>query len=569
MDDLIIRNGTVVDGSGMPGFVADVAVRDGKIRAIGHSNGVGAERVIDADGLVVSPGFIDHHTHYDAQFLWDPYGASSCWHGVTTTITGNCSLTLFPCKPGDREALIGSLVRVEAISRKALEAGLTWNWQSTSDYLNVLSQRLGINVACLVGHSAIRQWVLGEESSERTSTDAEVAQMRDLLRDALRAGAIGFSTNQSPAHSREDGRRIPSGLASDEELVALAGVFREFNTGALEINYGNLGITYDFDRGFRLFKGLAAASRRPIAWISIQHRWQKPEIWKQALVAVEQSFREGYQTYGLTSAREHVFRFSLKNAQLFDTMPNWKPLFADPDLARRAAALRDPGVRARLRYDAVEDPTPSDFSKRWDLVYLYEAGTEKNRALEGKSVAEIAKLRGQEVLDAFLDLSLEEDLETVFKTNMIQGDPEAVAEILKSPYVLIGISDAGAHTVFDAGYGYCTELLGRWVREKGLMRLEEAVNRLTFVPASIYGLYDRGLLRPGMAADITLFDPRTVGPGEPRLVHDYPAGEGRLDQPAYGIIGTIVNGQVATWEGRPTGALPGRVLKNAWAEPAR
>jgi N-acyl-D-aspartate/D-glutamate deacylase len=226
-------------------------------------------------------------------------------------------------------------------------------------------------------------------------------------------------------------------------------------------------------------------------------------------------------------------------------------------------------VRARLRYDAVEDPTPSDFSKRWDLVYLYQAASEQNRPLEGKSVAEIAALRGQEVVDAFLDLSLEEDLATVFKTNIIQGDPTAVAEILKSPYVLIGISDAGAHTVFDAGYGYCTELLGTWVREKGLMRLEEAVHRLTFVPASIYGLYDRGLLRPGMAADLTLFDPKTVGPGEPRLVHDYPAGEGRLDQPAYGIAGTIVNGQVATWEGRTTGALPGRVLKNGWAEPVR
>ncbi|HEX2171562.1 MAG TPA: amidohydrolase family protein, partial [Dehalococcoidia bacterium] len=523
-NDLLIRNGRIVDGSGMPSYIGDVSIKDGKIREIGSVRDREAARVIDADGLAVSPGFIDHHTHLDAQLLWDPYGTSCCWHGVTTVITGNCSLTLYPAKPEDRDALVGSLVRVEAMSRKALEAGVKWTWESSDEYLRRIGERLGINVACHVGHTAIRQYVLGEESSERASTPEEIARMQDLLRDALWAGAIGFTANTSPNHLREDGRRIPAGLATDEEIVALAGVLREFNTGAIEFNPGTVGVHRQIDEGIGLFKAMAQASGRPVLWTTITHRWSQPTLWKELLSKTAEAFQAGHRIYGLTSSRPITFRFNLKNAQVFDGLPVWRPLFIDTDLEKRRAALQDPEMRAKMRYDAVEDPTPRTFSKRWDLVFLLEAKLPHNKRFEGKSVAEIAKIQGKDIIDAFFDMSLEEDLETVFETTLVQGDPEAAGEILKSPYTLIGLSDAGAHTVFDAGYAYSSILLGHWVRDRGLMSLEEGVRELTFVPASIFGLYDRGLLRPGLAADVTIFDPAAIGPREAELVHDYPAG---------------------------------------------
>lgn len=561
--DLLIRGGRIIDGTGMPGFTGDLVITDGKIVAVGSAGDRQAERVIDADGLVVAPGFVDHHTHLDAQLLWEPLGISSCWHGVTTVVTGNCSLTLYPCKPEDRDALVGSFVRVEAMSREALEAGVPWSWGSAAEYYQTLGQRLGINVACHVGHSAIRQYVLGEASSERTSTPAEIEQMKALLREALHAGAIGFSTNQSPNHLREDGRPIPSVLAADEELVALSGVLREFNTGVIQMNQGSVGIHRSAEQAMTLAKAVAAASGRPVLSGSILHRWSTPDEWRKLLNAVSEAAAEGHRLFGLTSSRPITFRFTLKNAQVFDSLPSWRPLFIDPNLATRIAAFQDPETRARLRYDAVEDPTPRNFSKRWDQVILLEAKQPHNRAQEGKSVAEIARLRGQDVLDSFLDIALEEDLDTVFEMVRVQGDEAAVAAILNSPNILIGLSDAGAHTAFDAGYGYCTYLLGHWVRERGLMTIEQAVRALTYVPASIFGLFDRGLLRPGMAADVVIFDPQTVGPRPPVLVHDYPAGAGRLDQPAVGVIATVVNGRLVTEQGKHTGALPGRQLKNS------
>jgi N-acyl-D-amino-acid deacylase len=569
-NDLLIRNGRIVDGSGMPSYLGDVAVKDGKIVEVGSVRDREAARVIDADGLVVSPGFIDHHTHLDAQLFWDPYAQSCCWNGVTTVITGNCSLTLFPAKPEHRDALIGMLSRVEAISRKALEAGLTWSWQTPAEYLDALQgSGLGINVGCHVGHSAIRQYVLGEEGSERAATPDEIARMQDLLRQAFRDGVIGFTANISPNHFREDGRRVPAGLATDEEIVALSSVLREFNTGAIEMASSAIGQTRDIPGGMELLKAMAGASGRPVLWTTITHRWAQPTRWRELLDRTEEAFKEGYRIYGLTSSRPIETRFTLKNAQVFDTLPTWRPLFVGSDLEPRIAAFRDPETRAKLRWEAVEDPTPRTFSKRWDLVYLLEAKTDRYKRFEGQSVAAIAEALGKDVIDAFFEMALEEDLETMFQTVLAQGDETAAGEILKSPYTLIGLSDAGAHTVFDAGYAYSTVLLGRWVREKGLMSLEEAVRELTLVPASIFNLYDRGLSRPGMAADLTIFDPATIGPREPEMVYDFPAGEGRLDQRSDGVICTIVNGQVATENGRVTGALPGRVLRNSFAEATR
>lgn len=561
--DLIVRNGRIVDGTGLPGFRGDVAIQDGRIVEIGRVDGL-ANRTIDADGLIVAPGFIDHHTHFDAQNLWDPISSSSCWHGVTTVVTGNCSLSLAPARPRDRDGIVGCFVRVEAIARRALEVGVDWAWEDFGGYLDRLDQNRGLNVACLVGHSAIRQFVMGEESSDRPATPAEIEAMKAVLRESIAAGAIGFSMNQSKHHFREDGRPIPSAAAPHEELIALAGVLGELNAGALQVNGGSMGVEIDPREAYDFLKDLARAGGRPLVFNTISQRYQAPEAWREALALADEAIAEGYRIWGTGSTTPITFSFTLLNAQvIFDHMPTWHDLMFAPK-AERIAAFRDPARRPAFRFEATEDPTPRNFHKRWELVEILQTRPE-NRRWEKRSVADLAAAEGKHPVDALLDLALAEDLETRFKTVMVNGDRPSVAEILRHPGVIVGTSDGGAHTALLADYGYCTELLGPWVRDRGLMSLEEAVSKLTLVPATLFGLTDRGLIRSGFAADLAIFDPATVGPVEPHLAQDYPAGESRLVQPARGIVATVVNGEVLTEDGRHTGTLPGRVLRNSRA----
>ena len=555
--DVMIKGGRIYDGSGMPSYLGDVAVKGGRICEIGRLNG-SAEKVVDADGLAVSPGFIDFHTHLDAQLLWDPIASSSCYHGITTVIPGNCGLTLAPSRPGDRESILDSFVRVEAMPLNVLKDAVSWEWESFPEYLNRLNGRLGVNVASLLGHCALRQYVMGDAACERKATPDEIERMKRVLRDSVLGGAIGFSTNRNPVHMRTDGRPVASRLADDEELLALASVLSELNRGAIQISIGTLGIAVPPGQGVDLFNRLAAEGR-PVVWQAIAHRWDAPDQWRELLDMARESLAAGLPSYPLCNARLFNNRFNLKNAQVFDDLPTWKQVLFAP-LEQRMEIFRDPQARQKLRYEAVENHGRSRFSRRWDLVYLIRAATEKNKPLEKKNVAEIAKLQGKEVLDAFLDLSLEENLETLFQTSSNNGDENAVGEIIKSPFTLVGQSDAGAHLIYDAGYGYATRLLGHWIRDRGVMSLEEGVRKLTFMVASIFGIHDRGLIRSGQAADLVLFDPRTVGDCEPEIANDLPGGEKRLVQKASGIKMTVVNGVVLTENGRHTGALPGRVL---------
>jgi N-acyl-D-amino-acid deacylase len=555
--DLLIKGGRIVDGSGQPAYLGDVAVQDGRIAAIGRIHEA-AHRTLDADGLVVAPGFIDPHTHLDAQLLWDPLGTSSCWHGVTSVVVGNCGLTLAPCKAQDRDALIGSFVRVEGMERRALEAGLTWSWESTAEYAAALEQRLGLNVGFLVGHCAVRQAVMGEDAVERAATPDEVGAMQALVRAGLDAGALGFSTNQNERHFREDGRPVASRLATPDELTALAGVLSERNAGVLQTTQGGTNTPSDVAASATLALELG----RPVLWQSILHRWSRPNDWRALLEAAAAGAARGARAYAMTNARPFNNRYTLRNAQEFDELPTWRPLMFAP-LEERFAAFRDPAVRARLRWEAVEDPTPRNFHKRWDLVRILKVARPEHRAYEGLSVAALAERQGVDVLDAFLDLALAEDLETLFQHPLTNGDEDAVGAILRSPYTVVGQSDAGAHVAIDAGFGYCTLLLGHWVRERGALTLEDAVRKLTFMIASIFELPNRGLLRQGYAADLVVFDPATVGPREPELVTDLPAGESRLVQGATGIHYTVVNGSVLVDGGEHSGAYPGRVLRRA------
>src|SRR5918992_1267433 len=551
--DLLIRGGRVVDGSGLPSYVADVGVKGGKIVEVGRLTGTAA-RTIDAGGLAVSPGFIDHHTHLDAQMLWDPYGTFEPQHGVTSVVMGNCGLSLAPVKNGDEDAIVKSFVRVEAIPRFALEQGVQWAWNSYGEYLDNLEGKLGINVGGLVGHIAMRHNVMGEEAVERKATRKEIQQMRRLVVDAMEGGALGISPNRNERHMREDGKPVASRLADDEELFALCDVLAERNGGVIETILGRNKIEH-----FKWYHELAMRTQRPVLWQSLQHRWAEPTLWREQLDAVEPIFKAGYQAYGLSHTVPLVRHFTLKDCQIFDEFPVWKNLMFLPVEVRKQA-LADPETRKKLLAD-LNDPRPTNFHKRWDIPKVEKTFKPENQKYAGKSLAELAQMTNKAPLDAFLDLALDENLETIFWNANNGGDWNAMGEILRSPYVLIGTSDAGAHVLFGADFGYGTILLGLWVRERQVMTLEQAVHKLTFHVASIFGLQGRGLLRSGYAADIAIFDPKTVHAEEPEWANDFPAGSKRLIQRSEGMHFTIVNGTVIHEDSRLSGDLPGRVLR--------
>ena len=556
MYELVLKGGRIYDGSGMPGINGDVGIAGGKIVEIGRLNG-NAKRTLNVDGLAVAPGFIDPHTHLDAQLFWDPLGTSSCFHGVTSVVIGNCGLSLAPAKPEDREPLIKSFVRVEAISRRVLEEGIKWKWTSTAEYFDALGARLGINVAALIGHIAVRHYVMGEDAVERAATTDEISQMQKLVRHGMKAGAVGFSTNQNPRHMREDKKPVASRLASKEELGALLDVLGEINAGVVQLSGGGADsrgrVSYAAD--------LARRTGRPVLWQSISHSWSRPDHWQEMLANTERVFREeGLPIYAMTQAKPFQNRYTLLDAQCFDEFPTWKSAMFNP-LPARKQMFADPDIRKKLRAEAIEDQSPSVFPRRWDVIFVDRVKLAKNKACERKSVQEIARAQQKDGLDCFLDLSLDEDLETRFVHTNTQGDPQAVCEILKHPAVMIGQSDAGAHMGYDARFGYCTAFLGRWVRDHGIMKLEEAVAKLTFRVAAIFGLSDRGLIRPGFAADIAVFDPATINTLEPEYVRDLPGNETRMIQRAAGVHHTVVNGEIVIENGAPTGAFPGEVLR--------
>lgn len=556
MYDLVLKGGRIYDGSGLPSYNADVGVVNGKIAAIGRLND-GAKRTLDVDGLAVAPGFIDPHTHLDAQLLWDPLGTSSCYHGVTSVIVGNCGLSLAPAKVEGRDAVIKSFVRVEAISRRVLEEGVQWRWTSTGEYLDALGTKLGINAAALVGHIAVRHYVMGEDAVERAATPEEIEKMRGLVRQGMEAGAVGFSTNQNPRHIREDKKPVASRLASDEELGALLDVLGEMNTGVVQLSGGGA----DSRGRIAYAAGMARRTGRPVLWQSISHSWSRPDHWRSMLDQTAQVFREeGLPIFAMTQAKPFEMRYTLNDAQCFDEFPIWKAAMFSPVEVRKQM-FADADCRRKLRAEAIEDKSPSVFPRRWDVIYVDRVKLDKNKKLERQTVADIARVEGKDGLDVFLDLALEEDLETRFVHITTQGDPNAVCEILKHPAIMIGQSDAGAHMGYDARFGYCTAFLGRWVRDHGIMPLEEAVSRLTFRVASVFGLSDRGLVRPGMAADLAVFDPATINTLEPEYVQDLPGNETRMIQRAAGVHHTVVNGEVVIESGAATGACPGRILR--------
>jgi N-acyl-D-aspartate/D-glutamate deacylase len=544
--DLVIRGGALFDGTGAPPVTGDLAIDGGRLTQVGGRAGA-AQREIDAAGLAVAPGFIDPHTHYDAQISWDPSLTPSCWNGITSCVMGNCGFTLAPCKPEDRTKLMRMLERVEGMSLAALEQGIRWTWQSFPEYLDALAaMRPALNVGGLIGHSALRYFVLGNAAGEREATPAEFEQMRGLLREALRAGALGFSTSQAPTHLDGDGKPVPSRAASDAEVVGLASVLGEFGRGAFEITAKQLT---DVDVSIEV----ARRSGRPVTFLGA--------IKPKDIARVDAARESGLALMPQTSCRPSLMDFRLSEMGPFDTLPCWVRV-AQAKGAAREAVFRDPEFRARFRHDTGPDnPGVRLFKGDYDGVKVLVAERPDLRKWIGKSVADAARERGADPLDAFFDLALEDGLRMQF-SYCVASDLGREPSLLSEDY-MIGLSDAGAHLTLLADHAYTTYFLGVWVRERKLMSLEQGIRKLTQVPARVFGIRERGELREGWHADVVIFDPTRVCARESELVYDLPGGGARLVTKADGIEATIVNGEVAVLRGELTGARSGQVIRGA------
>ncbi len=559
--DLVIKNGTVIDGSGLPRARADVAVKGDRIAKIGRVT-EGAATVIDAEGLVVAPGIVDTHTHYDAQLLWDPIATCSCWHGVTTVVTGNCGYTLAPCRPEDREYMTRTFAKVEGVSLPALEHGIPWTWTTFPEYLDVLGQRLGVNVAPYVGHTAVRRYVMGEAAIEREATVDERLRMKQLVAEAMEAGAAGFTTSLSPTQVGWYQEPIPSRLANYQEVLELASAVGEAGVGTI----GILPRT--------LLEGVSQEERREIARVGAAT--MRPLVLQIAGRILDEAVHAGVAAYTLINGRPFDRVFNLRKTSILDGMPGWRDLVTKPH-AEKLRLMRDEALRAALR-DDIDHPNTDPKRGQllppipWHTTYVQRVKLAKNQPLAGKSIKQLATEQGKHIADAMLDLALEEDLETQFRY-LTLWSPERERELaafLRSPYSLLGVSDGGAHLDRDDGSEYSTFFIRYWVTERGIFSLEEAVRLLTFVPASVIGLWDRGLLRQGYAADIMVFDPKALRIASKDVVGDLPGGETRFGALPEGVKHTIVNGQELTRDGREhTGALPGRVLRLNPAAQAR
>ena len=559
--DILIKNGRIVDGSGGPSYRGDVGIKDGKIVEIGRLSGP-ATRTIDADGRAVAPGFIDNHCHYDAQVTWDPLCSFSCDHGATSVIFGNCSLSLAPVKKDRKEQrrLNEFLSYVEAIPMEVLDT-LEFTWETFPEYLDEMDRNLGVNIGNLIGHTAVRHYVMGEDCQKRTADDDEIRQMQGLVRDGMKAGALGLSVSRNQGHFDPQGVHIPAIWADEKEMFALGDVLKELGTGLIQSGGGNGAEMKD-----ALMSRLSEATGRTVVYNNLGQTMRRPGQWQKQMEQVNATTAKGIRAFPMCTPNRITDYFKMRNTQTFRGMAVWHPIcLSSPEDQLKAYA--DPDVRKQLHDEAIEfknGPAIGICSTWWDYMVVQTVVLDKNKWMEGKTLGQIAEAQGKGIIDCLCDLTVEENLDTEWLHGENNVDDSAVAQILTYPNAVIGLSDGGAHVQFQSGFGFSTRLLSEWVREKKIMSLEQAVRRLTFESASIFGLYDRGLLRPGMVADIVIFDPDTVKPLPLEVLHDFPTGAKRIKEPAQGIHMTIVNGQVLMEDGKHSGNLPGRVLRNSY-----
>jgi N-acyl-D-aspartate/D-glutamate deacylase len=563
MLDYMIKGGTIVDGTGAPGFVADVGVRDGRIVAIGAVDEPAAT-VVDATGLVVCPGFVDPHTHYDAQLFWDPYATPSNLHGVTSVVGGNCGFTIAPLAPENADYLLNMMVKVEGMPKVALETGVPWDWRTYGEFLERFEGNLGVNAGFLVGHCALRRQVMGEASVGYEATQAEIDDMKRLLHAAIEAGGLGFSTTQSFTHSDGGGQPVPSRWATADEVLQLAGVVGEHEGTTLEwVTDGCLkGFT---DAEVELMISMSQRGNRPINWNVLTIDSAEPERYRHQLAASIKAEARGAKVVALTMPTLVGMNMSFRTFCALNQMPDWGPILSLP-LPERIEKLRDPEVRIFMENRAAS-PEAGVFSRLtgWGRYRIGDTYSAQNEGLKGRLVSEIARERGTRDFFCLLDICLADDLRTVLWPGPTDDDPESWrlrAEAWDSGYAMIGGSDAGAHLDRMCGAPYTTEWLGDCIRGKKLTTLEKAVRHLTDVPARLFGLRHRGRLAEGWIADIVVFDPATIDSAEVQLVSDLPGGTSRLYAGAIGVEKVFVNGRLTVDGGQATGELPGIVLRS-------
>jgi len=557
--DLVVTGGTVVDGTGAPARTADVAIADGRVVEVGQVDASAARERIDADGLLVTPGFVDIHTHYDAQLHWDPTASPASWHGVTTVMTGNCGFTLAPSKPDDLEWLLLMLSRVEGMSADALRAGVPFRGGTLGDFLAGLDGRLGVNVGANVGHCAVRRYVMGDEASERAATDEEIAQMRRLVRSAFDQGAIGFTSSQLELHVAHDGRGVPSNHARPDELVALASVLRDVGRGSIEFIPRTFLNGYD-DADRELVLTMARVSGRPVHLNTLTLLPHAPDGWSRSLEFAQSASDAGLEVHPMFATNRQGAHFSLDSTFLFDEMPSFRDTLTLPEPGR-SQRLGDQAVRDQMRKE-IADPRGRSFVFVWQVVAVETVHRAEHDGFVGRAVGDIAEEQGKDPLDVFLDLSLADDLRMQF---VLAAPPSkkrrAVTEaLIKSPLVMAGSSDGGAHLLSFCGADFTTRLVSEWTPDA--LSIEDAIARLTSIPAQAYGIADRGTLEAGKAADVLLIDRERLSAGEtPRYVRDFPAGSGRYVVDATGYHSVIVNGETLLRDGADTGRRPGVVLR--------
>ena len=554
--DVLIKNGTVIDGTGTPGQVADVGITDGKIAEIGQL-GNSAKQTIDAGDCVVAPGFIDPHTHYDAQICWDGAVTPSSWHGVTSVIMGNCGVGIAPCVPEAREIAMHDLVNVEAIPYDVLEKGITWDWETFPEYMDAAERRKpALNLGFLAPLTPFRHYVMGEESMERAANPEETAKIAGLLGEAMDVGAFGFSSTILNQHLGYQGRPLACRNASDDELKAYSNILRDKKKGAIEVALTRqVGVLEE--EQCETLDLLLRESDRPVTFIALFDRDDIPEAVRDTLKRAAPQIARGArpQTSPLPLTRE----INMRSPFSFAAFPSWKRVFADKSQEAQTAVYADTEFRNQFREELKNPLNFGDFER----ITMHETHTADLKRYEGLSVAEIARSLGKDAVDTFLDLTIADNLDIEYTMASYNTRVDRMAELLNDPSILIGLGDGGAHVDMLCDSGYPTYLLGTWVRERGVLSLEHAIQRLTSDPADMFGITDRGRLKPGLAADVAIFDASEIGStnrGQRRF--DLPGGGKRMVMPSKGVECTVVNGTVTYAGGEAVDATAGMVLRS-------
>ncbi len=557
MHDLVIENATLVDGLGSPAKPGSLAVRDGRIAALGDDVGAGREH-IDAGGRVLAPGIVDLHTHFDAQLLWDPFATPSVALGVTSVVIGNCGFTIAPCRAEDRDQTLRNLTHVEAMPLEALRAGVDWDFESYPDYLRLLERKGMVpNVASFVGHSSVRTYVLREDASRRAATRSEVAEMKRLVLEALRAGAVGFATSTLEQHNGENGIPMPSRLADEHELMELTGALGEAGRGVFMLTKG-MTTTVPW------LESIAARNGRPVIMAAMFVDPNDPQRVFSEFEQIGAARKRGRELWGQVGCFPLGMEFTLRHPYPLEALLAWRRAMEAEGSEQFQKILADPEFRRAVKAEASSKTVPNRFSYHsLDHMTILEVQQPRHRDLVGRVVADVARSQGKDAFDWYLDFGLDGELDALVDCKLFNTDEDAVRDLLRHPHAAIALSDAGAHLAFlcDAGFGL--HLFGHWVRERGDMTLEQAVQTVTSRAADVYRIKDRGRLVPGAWADLILFDPATVGRGEKRRLWDLPGGASRVDTPAAGLHGVWVNGVRAVDESGPIAncGRPGKLMR--------